>query len=100
MGNCHPSKTNVRLRLGQHWFSLVTISHVTLSCSQYLNIISRIMDFSKPERYELFDHIIYLKTIYNQLHYLISRPLHSEQVHSFSNFNLTPVVVPMLAPEL
>ena len=38
MGNCHPSKTNVKLGcvsvdIG---FLLVTISRVTLSCSQYI----------------------------------------------------------------
>ena len=39
MGNCHPSKTNVNLG-DDISFRGVTISHVTLSCSQYLyNII-------------------------------------------------------------
>ena len=37
MGNCHPEKTNVdrkaEIDIG---FRGVTISHVTLSCSQYL----------------------------------------------------------------
>ena len=38
MGNCHPEKTNVdrgeaEVDIG---FRGVTISHVTLSCSQYL----------------------------------------------------------------
>ena len=38
MGNCHPKKTNVdrgeaEVDIG---FRGVTISHVTLSCSQYL----------------------------------------------------------------
>ena len=38
MGNCHPEKTNVdrgepEVDIG---FRAVTVSHVTLSCSQYL----------------------------------------------------------------
>ena len=40
MGNCHPEKTNVdrgEAELGCHiGFQGVTISHVTLLCSQYL----------------------------------------------------------------
>ena len=38
MGKCHPSKTNVDLILASVdiGFLDVTISHVTLSCSQYL----------------------------------------------------------------
>ena len=39
MGSCHPLKTNVNLALIASvniGFIEVTISHVTLSCSQYL----------------------------------------------------------------
>ena len=38
MGNCHPLKTNVNLGFAsvEIGFLWVTISHVTLSCSQYL----------------------------------------------------------------
>ena len=36
MGKCHPSKTNVDLASIDIGFLDVTISHVTLSCSQYL----------------------------------------------------------------
>ena len=38
MGNCHPSETNVNLGFDSLniEFLGVTISHVTLSCSQYL----------------------------------------------------------------
>ena len=38
MGNCHPEKTNVNLVFASFdiGFLGVTISHVTLSCSQYL----------------------------------------------------------------
>ena len=42
MGNCHPSKTNVNLGFASVdiVFLGVTISHVNLSCSQYLYNIS------------------------------------------------------------
>ena len=40
MGNCHPSKTNVDLAIGLPSVDIslrgVTISHVALSCNQYL----------------------------------------------------------------
>ena len=38
VGNCHPEKTNVNLSFSSVdiGFLGVTISHVTLSCSQYL----------------------------------------------------------------
>ena len=38
MGNCHPSKTNVKLGFASVniGFLRVTIPHVTLSCCQYL----------------------------------------------------------------
>ena len=47
--NNHGSSTSItnqfyvllaRLRLGRHWFSRVAISHITLSCSQYLYIVT------------------------------------------------------------
>ena len=42
MGNCHPSKTNVNLVFALVDIGVlgVTISHVTLSCSQYIYTIT------------------------------------------------------------
>ena len=44
MGKCHPSKTNVDLDLASIdiGFLDVTISHVTLSCSQFLSNIDNL----------------------------------------------------------
>ena len=46
MGNCHPSKINVNLGFASVDIGLlgVTISHVTLSCSQYLYNITCLKD--------------------------------------------------------
>ena len=46
MGNCHPSKTNVNLSFASVNIGFLgwTISHVTLSCSQYLYMSISVTD--------------------------------------------------------